>query len=93
MPVKPIFGSYPYLTIAKKYDLDYGDVLIVGDFMTHGKQNIVMEISQARWDRIEKELDSRPEDPLKYHFGLFLSDMNISRENFKRIQTEGWDQS
>lgn len=32
-----ISKSYPYLSIAKKYDVDYGRVLAIADYLTHGR--------------------------------------------------------
>lgn len=34
--VKPLFGTYPYLRIAKKYGVDYGAVLAVAHAITYG---------------------------------------------------------
>jgi hypothetical protein len=100
MPVKPI-SSYPYLHIAEKYGLPYGDVLMVAQFYTkdHGDrlydEQIRISVIEP-YHRIENTLAERDRlKPIsnKYRFGSFMSEIADAVRNFHAIIAEGWDQS
>lgn len=83
MPVKPIFGSYPYLTIAKKYNVDYGDVLMCGEFYLRDCETL---IGREPYERIQQKLGEEKGDD-------FLIDVLNADLNFRNIKKMGWDQS
>lgn len=94
MPVKPILGSYPYLAIARAYNLDYSDVLMLAesfkdefaDFFDLGADPIRGVDIDGIIDKIGKKLD-----PLNWT--KFRRTMLDCRWNFQDIQEEGWDQN
>ena len=79
MPVKPIMGGYPFLTIARKYDLDYGKVLAYGDFLIHGRKAHAMNASLTLGEAAVFD-KARPE-------------LYAAAYNFKQIVAEGWEQA
>lgn len=45
-----ISNSYPYLSISKKHDVDYGRVLAAAHVLTHGSQDAVRDLLNATSD-------------------------------------------
>lgn len=78
MAVKPIMGSYPYLTLAKKHGIRYELALVYGDMHTHGR------LPGHKFAATTEEIERLTE--LKSEF------VSVS-DNFKQIVKEGWDQS
>lgn len=79
MAVKPIMGGYPFLTISKKYDIDYGKVLAYSDLVIHGREPHAMNASLTMGEAVV--------------FDQAREDINAACENYKQIVAEGWDQS
>lgn len=88
MPVKPIYGSYPYLTISKLFCVEYSDVLEIANFQKEARRKLgVGPHTQAAYDRIEQQLEPRDQ------MVLFIARMRKAEKNFNDIVNEGWDQS
>lgn len=81
--MKPKNGSYPYLRIAKRFGLDYGDVLLSADHIAHPERSVVAYQSPARL-RIAEKLSE------KDYFD-FYKVMEATVEEFEIIRKEGWD--
>ena len=83
--MKPKNGSYPYLRIAKEFNLDYGDVLLINEWYAclETDQPLRVCVKEA-YGRVSNALPietrMRLETRLKYQ-----------RDEFKTIQQEGWD--
>lgn len=95
MAVKPIMGSYPYLTLAKKYDIAYEDVLMLAEAIkehrhldnisygdiAHGV-NLGMLVSQ-----VCNSFNN------SWEMAEFCEALHNASNNFRDIIEQGWDQS
>ena len=83
--MKPKNGSYPYLRIAKEFNLDYGDVLLANEWCageeTGQPHRICVKEAVAR---VRAKLDNTQMLAL----GKALKE---ARDEFAIIRKEGWD--
>lgn len=78
-------ASYPFMAIAKKYGLDYGDVLLLADSERHSYagrdyRNVRICESHAYFRHYKK-----PE------FQWIYSDIELANVDFRRIQAGEYD--
>lgn len=70
------FGdTCPYLNIAKAFDLDYGDVLAVADYHTHGRDLLLVEVIRT----ISQSLDN-------YGYERFIKAMTRQASRYRELR-------
>lgn len=79
-----ISRRYPYLSIARHFDVDYGDVLLVAQYRANGNKRGPNEHEKMALHRVSTEINLLV-------FKDFVAAVDQSIREFRRIQREGWD--
>ncbi|WP_113155913.1 hypothetical protein [Nitratireductor sp. OM-1] len=79
-----ISRSYPYLSIAKHFGVDYGDVLLVAQYRAQGDSR---SPNTHEWGAIRRVTT----DVNLLVFKDFAAAIDQAIREFRRIQKEGWD--
>lgn len=76
--------SYPFMSIARHYDLDYGDVLLFGQYMRKWSLGVAPNLHEQR---AMSNLHDQLNPIITQDFAAAIERAN---QEFARIQREGW---